>query len=515
MLFDVINPMTRTKLASHPLMEAADVGALVDTARGRFDSWSKSPLKERMKILERAAEIMADDALQYAERISAENGKTRFDALMADVYASCDIMHYYSRNAEKFLSPVSVSGNIMMPGRRLYYTFEPRGVVAVISPWNYPLCLSVGPVVSAIAAGNTVVLKPSSQTTDSGFIVKQVLEKAGLPEGVVNVATGWGTLTGQALVDNRGVDMYFFTGSTDTGRKINAEIAGRLVPSIMELGGKDAAIVTKNADLDRAAHAVAWEAFTNCGQTCIGIEMCLVERAVYDDFMQKLMAVVAKIRTGTSPGQVGSVTLDSQLRIIEDHVADAVQKGATVLPQDALDSQRQGMCFPPLVLTGITQNMKLIKEETFGPLLPVMPYESEDDAVRIANSTLYGLSGSVLTRDMQEGRRIAARIKTGSVNINDTLMTFASPALPFGGIKESGIGVYHGDIGIRAFTNIKSIIENTNPAKKEFFHYPLMPDSEEGMAEAMRFMFSRSLTQKIKSLFRSLPFLLKMHREGK
>ena len=204
-----------------------------------------------------------------------------------------------------------------MPGRKLYYVYEPKGVVAVISPWNYPFCLSVGPVVSAIAAGNTVVLKPSSQTTDCGIIVKEVLEKAGLPEGVVNVATGSGSVTGQALIENTDIDMFFFTGSTEIGKKVNMQAAERLIPTIMELGGKDAAIVTKNADLDRAAHTIAWGAFSNCGQTCIGMEICLVERPVYNQFMEKLMAIVKNLKSGNETGCVGSMTMKSQYDIVE------------------------------------------------------------------------------------------------------------------------------------------------------------------------------------------------------
>ncbi|MDD5648674.1 MAG: aldehyde dehydrogenase family protein, partial [Dehalococcoidia bacterium] len=223
--FDVVSPMTGQKVASYTLMDAKEVDAAVARARSTLVEWSGTPVKDRMKILARAAEILADNAFFYAERISDENGKTRFDALMADVYPSCDIMHYYAQNAAKFLAPVNVPGNPMLPGRKMYYIFEPRGVIAVIAPWNYPFGLSIGPVVSAIAAGNTVVLKPSSQTTTSGMMAKRILEKAGLPEGVINVVTGNGSITGEALVENAGIDMFFFTGSTEIGRRVNIKAA--------------------------------------------------------------------------------------------------------------------------------------------------------------------------------------------------------------------------------------------------------------------------------------------------
>ncbi len=513
--FDVVSPMTGQKVASYPLMDAREVDIVVARARESLAAWSGTSVRDRMKVLARAAEILADNALYYAERVSDENGKTRFDALMADIYPSCDIMHYYAQKADKFLAPVKVEGNPMMPGRKMYYVFEPRGVIAIISPWNYPFGLSVGPVVSAVAAGNTVVLKPSSQTTNSGMMVKRLLERAGLPEGVVNVVTGNGSISGEALIQSAGIDMFFFTGSTEIGRRVNIKAAERLVPAIMELGGKDAAIVTKNADLDKAANSIAWGAFTNSGQTCIGMEICLVQRPVYAAFTEKLINIVKNIKSGTGVGEVGSMTMESQYKIVERQVEDAVAKGAKLLPEGVLNCRLSGMCHPPVVLTDVTEDMKVMKEETFGPLLPVMPYDDIEDAIRIANSTTYGLSGAVFTRDMEEGRRIASKIRTGSVNINDALITFAVPGLPFGGVKESGIGCYHSEVGIRAFTNIKSITECKNGNKKEFYQYPAMLGAEEGLLDALRFMYTQSNSQKMRSFFKVMPFLLRMQKEGK
>jgi len=513
--FDVVSPMTGQKVASYPLMDANEVDAAVAKAREALAAWSGTPISNRMKILARAADILANNALYYAERVSRENGKTRFDAMMADIYPSCDIMHYYAQSAGKALAPVKVAGNPMMPGRKMYYTFEPRGVVAIISPWNYPFGLSVGPVVSAITAGNTVVLKPASQTTDSGMMVKEILEKAGLPEGVVNVVTGSGSVTGQALIEHAGIDMFFFTGSTEIGRKVNVKAAERLVPAVMELGGKDAAIVTKNADLDKAANAICWGAFTNCGQTCIGMEICLVERPVYQEFLDKLISIVKNVKSGEGVGEVGSMTMESQYKIVERQVEDAVARGAKLLPEGALNCKLSGMCYPPVVLTDVTLDMKVMKEETFGPLLPVVPYDNVEDAIKIVNGTVYGLSGAVFTRDMEEGRQIARKIKTGSVNINDAMITFAVPGLPFGGVKESGIGCYHSEAGIRAFTDIKSITECKNGNKKEFYQYPVMAGSEQGLLDALRFMYSQSFSQKMKSFFKVAPFLLRMQSEGK
>lgn len=514
-MLDVINPMTGQKVASYPGMDAKEVDALVQKARSMLPKWSKSPIKERVKILSRAAEILAEQCLHYAERISAETGKTRFDALLAEVYYACDVIHFHAQNTERILAPVHLKGSPMAPGRKPYYIFEPRGVVAVISPWNYPFSLAMGPVVAAIAAGNTVVLKPSSQTIDSGIMVKEILEKAGLPEGVVNVAIGLGSQTGQALIENPGIDMFHFTGSTETGRKVNIKAAERLVPAVMELGGKDVAIVTKNADLDRAAHVICWGAFVNSGQTCIAMEICLVERPVYNEFLEKVKNIVKDLKCGTAAGCIGSMTMESQYKTVESQVADAVAKGAKVWPEGALNRKLDGMCYPPIVLTGVTLDMKLMKEETFGPILPVIPCDDIEEAIKIANSTPYGLSGAVFTRDIEEGRKIAGRIKTGSVSINEAFTVVSTPALPFGGVKESGVGYSQGEIGLRAFTNIKSITENMNKEKKEFFHYPLLEGSEEAVPDVLRFLFSQSKSQKLKAFIKVMPFMQKMKKKAK
>lgn len=515
-MFDVISPVTGLKIASYPLMESGEVDTMIIKARSRFRLWSVSPVKERMKILGRAAELLADNAAEYAERICGENGKTRFDALLAEVYSACEIMHFYAKKAEKFLKPVKVRGNPMLFGRKWYYTFEPRGVVGIITPWNYPFTLSLGPVVSAITAGNTVVLKPAPQTPDSGgLMIKELLESAGLPKGVVHIATGDGEVTGQALIDNPGIDMFFFTGSTNIGRKVNTKAAERLVPAIMELGGKDAAIVTKNANLDKAAHAITWGAFTSCGQTCMSMELCLVERSVYEPFMVKVRDILSNLKSGTGPGEVGSMTLKSQYKKVESHVADAVSKGAKLTAESRPDLDSQKMYYPPTVITDTTEDMIVTKEETFGPLLPIIPYDNIDEAIRIVNNTIYGLSGAVFSRDIEEARQIASKIVTGSVNINDVMLTYIGPDLPFGGAKNSGIGRCHSDIGIRAFTRIKSITEFKKTNMKEFYHFPAMSGAEEGLLDTLRFLYTKSFFQKTKLAFKTTPFLLKMWIDGK
>jgi acyl-CoA reductase-like NAD-dependent aldehyde dehydrogenase len=478
--FVINDPATGEEVASYPLMSREDVGHAVAAAREKFGVWSRSSFAERRRVLSRASSYLAENAGRYADEIAAENGKTRTDALVADILTITHLLKYYGQYAEKFLKPVRhVPGVIFAPGRKCYYQFEPKGVVGVISPWNYPFTLSAAPVVSAIAAGNSVVLKPSSQTTRSGLIVKEMFESAGLPEGVIQVVTGTGSVTGQALIENDGLDMIFFTGSTQVGMEVSARAAERLIPAILELGGKDVAIVTRNANLDRAAHGVVWGSFTNAGQTCIGTEIILVDRAVYEPFMSKVVELVSGLELGKEPGQVGAMTMQSQKAIIEEQTEDALGKGARIVATGCGDGGTAGCWCVPTLLADVTPEMDVFREETFGPLKSIIAFDSLQEAVDLANSVEYGLSGCVFTRDMAEGRWIAARIKTGSVNINDGLLTYAIPSLPFGGVKKSGIGRYHGKMGLRAFTDVKSITENRIVnMKRDLYWYPMWPATD-------------------------------------
>ncbi len=512
--YTVRDPATGEDLATYKLMDASDVDAAVKRARAKFEIWRRSSFKERSRVLRRAASVLAEDSGLYARKIALENGKTEMDALLADVASVCEMLRYYARTAKGHLSPVRVKGNFLLPGRKGYYVFEPKGVVGVISPWNYPFTLSAGPSIAAVAAGNAVVLKPSEQTTESGLIFQEIMERAGLPQGVVEVVTGKGSVTGQALIENEGLDMLFFTGSTEIGRMVNLKAAERLIPAVMELGGKDVAVVTSNADLDRAAHGVVFGGFTNCGQTCIGTEIALVDRRVYEPFLKKVVALTNCLETGKKPGQVGSMTMRSQLEIVERQLQDALDKGARALTGGRAP-EGKGMFFPPTILADTTADMLVRKEETFGPLLPIVPYDSIDEAVEMANSTEYGLSGAVFTRDMEEGRRIAARLKTGSVNINDVLVTYVMPTLPFGGMKKSGVGRYHSEVGIRAFTDVKSITEFSWALKKDPYWYPLPEEGDRVARDALVAVYSRNPVKRLAALARTAKMIRKMARDSK
>ncbi len=482
-------------------MGPEEVAEAIGRARRAFPAWAKTSFSVRAGILRRAAAHLAENAERYARVICSETGKTELDSFLAEMFPTCDVLHYYARSSEKLLRPVRVGGSMVLPGRRAYYTFEPRGVVGVIAPWNYPFTLAAGPVVSALAAGNTVVLKPSSQTTASGKILEEIFREAGLPEHALEVVTGSGSVTGRALIQSRDIDMLFFTGSTEVGVEVSEAAARNLVPAVMELGGKDAMIVTRRADLDRAAHAAVWGSFFNSGQTCTGVEFCFVERPVYPAFLSKVLSIAERVESGTVSGQVGAMTMESQVRILEEQIRDAVAKGAEVHLGGKRADRGSGLFFSPTVITGIRPEMKIWKEETFGPILPIVAFDTPDEAIRMANSTQYGLSGSVFSQDMEEARMYASRMETGSVNINDCLVTYALPSLPFGGVKASGVGTYHGEIGIRNFCRIKSVTEFRGLYSKEFFHYPI----SSGVREAMQALLVLLYSENLRARWRALP----------
>jgi acyl-CoA reductase-like NAD-dependent aldehyde dehydrogenase len=498
--FSIINPATGEKVSEHALMGPEEVAKAVERARQALPAWSQTPFAIRARIFRSAAAHLAENAERYARIVCRETGKTELDALLAEIFPTCDVLHYYAKKAEKFLRPVKVGGSMVLPGRRAYYTFEPRGVVGVIAPWNYPFTLASGPVISALAAGNSVVLKPSSQTTASGEVLCEIFEAAGLPEGTLQVVTGSGSVTGKALIENRDVDMLFFTGSTEVGVEVNRTAAQNLVPAVMELGGKDAMIVSQKADLERAAHAAVWGSFFNSGQTCTGVEFCFVQRPIYAAFLSKILRIAGDIESGTLSGQVGSMTMESQVRILEDQIQDAVAKGAEVQMGGTRVEGREGLFFSPTVITGIRPDMKIWSEETFGPILPIVAFDTPDEAIEMANSTQYGLAGAVFSEDLEEARMYASRMETGSVNINDCLVTYALPSLPFGGVKTSGVGVYHGEMGIRNFCRVKSVTEFGSLYSKEFFHYPVASRVKEAMEALLVLLYSQNVKAKWKAL---------------
>jgi succinate-semialdehyde dehydrogenase/glutarate-semialdehyde dehydrogenase len=376
--------------------------------------------------------------------------------------------------------------------KKLRISYRPLGVVGVVTPWNFPFLLSLNPTAQALMAGNAVLLKGSEVTPRSSALVGDFFREAGLPDGVLEILNGDGQ-TGAALVE-AGVDKISFTGSVATGRKV-AEACGRqLIPVTLELGGKDAMIVCADADLDRAAAGALIGSCMNTGQYCCGTERIYAVEQVYDAFVEKVVAGAKALRQNDrGESDIGAIFWDRQLEIIERHVQDAVQKGAQVRVGGRRNPKLKGLYYEPTVVTDVRHDMDLMTQETFGPVVAIMKVADEEEALRLANDSRYGLNGNVWTRDKEKGFRIAERMETGGVCINDMALTYGVPEAPFGGVKESGVGQVNGALGLRGYCHLHPMIVDRFGGKAIQGGYPYTSKNLEGMKKFAKFLWGTPL----------------------
>ena len=375
----------------------------------------------------------------------------------------------------------------------------PYGVVLVITPWNYPFSIPLICAATALAAGNTVVLKPAPATTLAGLKVGDLFRRAGLPPGVLNVVATDDEVAGALTRDPR-VDKIVFTGSVATGKRIMAAAAANLTPVVLELGGKDPAIVCADADLDQAADGIVWGAFMNAGQTCASVERVYVDASVADAFTEKVVARTRALRVGDpahAETDMGPLTLERQRAIVEEHVADAVARGALVRT-GGVRPEGEGWFYPPTVLTGVDHGMRVMREETFGPVLPIMKVSGLDEAIRLANDSEYGLTASGWTKDPATARRLQAELQAGVVSVNDCLSSFGEPTAPWGGIKHSGVGRTHGLAGLREMVQMKYV--SRDPARgPKLWWYPYGEDLRSLLSRSALALHARSLFTRVAS----------------
>jgi succinate-semialdehyde dehydrogenase/glutarate-semialdehyde dehydrogenase len=368
-----------------------------------------------------------------------------------EVVPALDLMQYFARKSERMLRPEKIDiGLYGFLGRSSVVEYRPLGVVGIISPWNFPWATPVGEVVMALMAGNSVVLKPSELTPLTGLKVGELFARAGLPGGVLEVVTGDGQ-TGAALVE-AAPDKVMFTGSVPTGRRVAVAAARNLTPVVLELGGKDPMLVFEDADISAATEAAVWGAFANSGQACASVERCYVHESVAEEFTRRVVEKTRALKQagGGAACDLGSMSSERQFRTVEEHVKDAVARGARVLAGGgrARGCSERGWFHEPTVLANVDHTMAVMREETFGPVLPVMTFRDEEEAVRLANDSVFGLTASVWTRDLRRGRRVASRIEAGTVMVNEVLYTHGIAQAPWGGVKQSGLGRTHGRLGL-------------------------------------------------------------------
>jgi acyl-CoA reductase-like NAD-dependent aldehyde dehydrogenase len=443
-----------------------EVGEAVSRARKAFAEWSRLEPSERKPYLNRLRRLVADNADLITTVIRDENGKNPSDAVLAELLGAAVHARYVARAAPRVLRRRRVSSYPIYT-KSAWVEYHPRGVAGVIAPWNYPFLLPFQPTATALAAGCTVVLKPSELTPRSGALVADLVAKAGFPPGAVEVIHG-GAESGQALIE-AGIDVLSFTGSTATARQVTAQAAHHLLPVVLELGGSDPMVVLEDADVKRAARGAVWGACFNAGQTCIAVERAYVVDDVYEDFVAEAQAAMDDVDPSTDPRRgIGPIVDPRQMAVIEDHVASAVADGATLLR----GGRRRGPFYEPTLLVDVDHTMAVMSDETFGPVLAVMRVPDEETALRTANDSAYGLHGSVWTGDAARGRRFASRMRMGTVAINDVLINYGIPALPFGGVGDSGYGSQTGEEGLRAYCYPKALTASRVSPGRELHWFP-------------------------------------------
>ena len=468
---------------------ASDVRVALERARVAQAKWEKVDLSERVAVMERALEILLARQDEFVATIMEESGKAQTEALMIEIFAACDTLRYFSRRALKVLRPQRRSMHgVLWWTKKCRVVYRPLGVVGVISPWNGPFILSINPTVQALLGGNAVLLKPSEVTPNSGALVGKLFNEAGLPKDLLTVLSGDGE-TGAALVQ-AGVDKITFTGSVGTGKKVALACAEQLIPCTLELGGKDPMIVCADADLDKAAAGAVAGAIFNTGQYCCGTERIYVVESVADAFTQKVVERVKALRQGhTGEFDVGAMFSKNQLDLVESHVNDALANGARLLTGGRRNPTLEGLYYEPTVLVDVTHSMRIMEEETFGPVLPVMRVRDEEEAIVMANDTSFGLSANVWSRNIERAENLAVQVDSGSVCVNDFAMAYGVLEAPFGGRKNSGLGQVNGDEGLRSYCFAQSVITDRFGGKLTEGHYPYSLEKDEGMKKFMRFLW--------------------------
>jgi acyl-CoA reductase-like NAD-dependent aldehyde dehydrogenase len=489
----VENPATGEVIATVPALSADEVKALVARAREAQPAWEALGFEERGRILRRMQKWTTDNADRIVETIVSETGKTYEDALLAEVMYCANAFGFWAKEAPEYLADEHVkSANPAVKGKKLVVRYAPVGVVGVIGPWNFPLTNSFGDCIPALAAGNAAVLKPAQVTPLTSLLMEEGLRACGMPEGVFQVATGTGRETGSALIDE--VDFVMFTGSTETGIKVMKQAAETLTPVGLELGGKDPMIVLRDADVERAANAAAYYSMNNGGQVCISVERVYVEAPIYDDFVSRVTEKVRGLRQGvpTGPGSVdvGAMIYPPQIDIVDAHVRDAVAKGARVLT-GGRQGAGPGAFYEPTVLVDVDHSMACMTEETFGPTLPIMKVRDDEEAIRLANDSPFGLQASVWTKNVERGEQVARRVEAGAVCVNDAQVNYTTLELPMGGWKTSGLGSRHGAGGIRKYTKQQTLLVTRFAMKKDPHMFPYTPRRTGLLKRYVKFLYGR------------------------
>ena len=510
-----VNPITRKVLGTSPLHSAQDVADMVQKARRAQKEWAALPLKKRVLYFYNVEHYLVKNADRLAAIIAESTGKTRTDAISTEVLPSVMAVRYYCKKAPKFLKDRKpLMGAPFLINKRATIRRAPYGVVGIITPWNYPFWLPFPEVLTGLIAGNAVIVKTASNTQMVGLALKEAFESAELPDGLFNYVNLPGREAGTAFL-NAGVDKLFFTGSTAVGKTLMKMAAKTLTPLSLELGGNDPMIVCADANLERAAAGAVWTAFSNAGQSCGAIERVYVQREIYQPFLDLVKQKTEALRIGYDQDfnvDVGGMATEQQMKTVRRQLKDALKRGARVWAQSPLpDNPEWHNLLPATVLVDVNHDMLVMKEETFGPLMGVMPFDTIEEALRLANDTNYGLSASVWSRDYKKADQIARQIQAGAVLINDHLMSHVMPEAPWGGFKESGFGRTHGREAFEEMTQPQAIVHDwLGDQYTNLWYYPYSRKVYQAMRGAVYAQSGENFWQRLSGLWAVARMLPKM-----
>src|SRR5712664_1579180 len=494
-----INPATGEALGYFEKTPAAALPRVVARARAAQSTWAHLPLRERSERLRNLRDCIMSRRDQLADAVVAESGKPRVEALFADIFVAVDTAAYFANNGQRMLQPERVSHHsLAAKAKSGRLTYEPLGVIAIISSWNYPLAIPLSQIIPALAAGNAVVCKTSDFTPQCGALIEKLFLDSGFPKHLVSILQGGGEI-GQALIE-AAPDKVLFTGSVATGHRVAEACAKKLIPSVLELGGKDAMIILADADLDVAASAAVWGSYTNCGQVCLSVERLFIEESVSESFAALCVAKTKKLRLG--PGSdpstdVGPLIRPQLLQRMSELIRDAVSRGAKVLCGGHPRPDLGPNFFEPTVIAGVDSSMKLFQEETFGPILALQSVRDAETAIARANDSPFALAASVWTGNTQRGEAIAKRLRAGAVMVNDAISYFAIAEAPHGGCGASGWGRTHGKAGLLEMVQTKYIDMDRLPRREKPWWYRYGADLERAADAFLQFEFSAGIAAKL------------------
>jgi len=505
------NPATGEEIGQVENTDMAKVPQMFEQARSAQKIWEAKSFSQRAAAVKKMRTYIVNHAESLSEVISQSNGKTRIDAMGTEVLPCTLACDWYAKNAEKVLKEKKIPvDSLLFFNKKSVLQHKALGVVGIISPWNYPLSIPFGEIIMGLMAGNAVILKVAAATPLVGEAINKIIAAGDLPNGLFQQIVGSGGAVSKSFFEND-IDKIFFTGSVGVGKQLMSEAAETLTPLSLELGGNDPMIVLADADLERATNGAAWAGFQNAGQSCGGVERVYVHASIYDEFVELMAKKTRALRHGvdeTHNVDIGCLTTKNQLNTVKEHLADAVAKGAKIVAQSQPVGPQNGYFHPATLLTNTTDDMLFIRDETFGPLIPVIKFSTEEEAIALANDSHLALTSSVWTKNTKKGRAFAAKLESGVTTINDHLYTHGLSEMPWGGWKHSGLGRTHGPEGLLEMTHAKAVNWDILPSKRNLWWYPFSEASYEGLLNAQRFVYPRSKKELVTSAAKLTPFLV-------